>query len=109
MKKILIIWLLLLWTFIVTWCSDSGVENPEIIDEEVSIDADDACEDEDCEYEWWWERSTVITDMCAEEEWKIEDDMCLYPDWTFCYLDDMTVNECYRWLLKYGVDNIEND
>ena len=97
---------MLLWTIVLTWCSDSDVQDPEIINNDESVHVE---EDENYEYEWWWERSTVITDMCWDEWWKIEDDMCLYPDWTFCYLDDMTVNECYRWLMKYGVDNIEND
>ena len=97
MKKALMIWLVLLFTVTFVWCSDSW--NDKISESDYAV-VDD--------YEWWWEWIAVMTDMCEEEWWKIgeiEDDewetqeACLYSDWSYCELNDLSVNQCYSWLM----------
>ena len=95
MKKILMIWLLFLCSVILVWCSKSiDVNDSDIIDDE---------------NEWWGERITVITDMCGEEWWEIGEitddeweiqEACLYSDGSYCELNDLSVNQCYKWLMK---------
>ena len=58
MKKLFLIWLLFLWGFILTWCNDikdwPGMERDDNIPE-------------------WWERITVVTEMCEEQWWVVEE------------------------------------
>lgn len=50
-----------------------------------------------------------MTDMCEEEWWEIGEitddewenqEACLYDDWSYCELNDLSVNQCYKWLMK---------
>ena len=77
---------------------------------------DEFCYLEDMEDWWcdllypgWWEWITVVTDMCEEEWWNVQQwnewwdiqDLCYYPDETFCYLDDLADGSCHKWDMKY--------
>ena len=97
MKKSLIIFLILLFSVAFEWCSN-------LLNDKMD-NSDSVIEDE---YEWGWERIAVMTEMCEEEWWKIgeiEDDewetqeACLYSDWSYCELNDLSVNQCYSWLM----------
>ncbi len=56
-----------------------------------------------------WERITVVTEMCEEEWWKVEQrlewwekqDVCRFPDESFCYLEDLSIEECHKGDIKY--------
>ncbi len=60
--------------------------------------------------EWWWERITVVTNMCEEEWWTIDErwdfsdrkGVCNYPDNSFCYLDSLLIGECHKWDIMYN-------
>ena len=62
----------------------------------------------------WWERITVVKEMCEEQWWKIEEwnewwdtqDICFFPDESFCYLEDLAAWSCEKWDMKYYDDNL---
>lgn len=95
MKKLFLIWLLSLWSLSLTWCFEildwPGMER---------------------EIPEWWERITVATDMCNEQWWKIEEwnewwdtqDICFFPDESFCYLEDLAAEICHKWEFYYFED-----
>lgn len=97
MKKSLLIWLLFLWTVMLTWCFDikdwPGMEKD-----------DDLLE--------WWERITAVTEMCEEQWWVVEQwlewwdkqDVCYFDDKTFCYLEDFAAWNCKKWDMSYISD-----
>jgi len=97
MKKLFLIWLLFLWSLSLTWCFEildwPGMER---------------------EIPEWWERITVATDMCNEQWGKIEEwnewwdtqDICFFPDESFCYLEDLAAWNCEKWDMKYYDDNL---
>ena len=92
MKKLFLIWLLFLWGFILTWCNDildwPGMER---------------------DVNEWWERITVVTEMCEEQWWNVEEwnewwekqDVCYFEDKTFCYLEDFAAWKCKKWDMSY--------
>ena len=92
MKKLFLIWLLFLWGFVLTWCN-------EILDWP-------GMERNDNE---WWERITLVTEMCEEQWWNIEEwnewwerqDVCYFDDKTFCYLEDFAAWKCKKWDMSY--------
>lgn len=57
----------------------------------------------------WWERITVVTEMCEEEWWLVEEwlewwdtqDVCYFDDKTFCYLEDFAAWTCKKWDMSY--------
>ena len=61
----------------------------------------------ECEWlhEWWWERITVVTDLCNEEWWEIQDwedqELCVFDDGSFCYINDLVVDSCHKWDMVY--------
>lgn len=65
----------------------------------------------DCEWihQWWWEWITVVTDMCEEQWWSVEEwnewwerqDVCYFDDKTFCYLEDFAAGKCKKWDMSY--------
>ena len=89
MKKLFLIWLLFLWGFVLIWCNDildwPGMERE------------------------WWERITVVTEMCEDQWWTIEEwnewwerqDVCYFDDKTFCYLEDFAAWKCKKWDMSY--------
>jgi hypothetical protein len=68
MKKLFLIWLLFLWGFVLTWCNDildwPGMERE------------------------WWERITVVTEMCEEQWWVVEQWNEWWEKQDVCYFDD---------------------
>lgn len=64
--------------------------------------------------QWGWERITVVTDMCNEQWWEIQQwnewwdtqDICFFPDESFCYLEDLAAWACEKWDMKYYDDNL---
>ncbi len=62
----------------------------------------------------WWEWITVVTDMCNEEWWEIQEwnewweiqNVCYYPDESFCYLEDLAADICHKWDMKYYDDSL---
>ena len=86
MKKILLIWLLFLWSITLTWCID-------IMDWPWMERGNDATE--------WWEWITEVIDMCEEQWWTVEwqdlDAFCYFEDKTFCYLEDLPSWNCKKW------------
>ena len=65
--------------------------------------------------QWGWEWITVVTDMCNEQWWEIQQwnewwdiqDICFFPDETFCYLEDLAAWACEKWDMKYEDDIVE--
>ncbi len=65
----------------------------------------------------WWEWITLVAETCEEEWWKIEEryewwekqNVCFYPDESFCYLEDLAIEKCHKWDMKYYDEEIEND
>ena len=62
--------------------------------------------------EWineWWEWITVATDMCNEqwgsiEQWHVSwhmQDVCIFDDKTYCYLEDLAAWNCEKWDISY--------
>jgi hypothetical protein len=102
MKKSLLIWLLFLWGFILTWCNEildwDGMERDDNIPE-------------------WWERITVVTEMCEDQWWVVEQwfewwdtqDVCYFDDKTFCYLEDFAAWNCKKWVMSYINDGVVYD
>jgi len=86
MKKLSLIWLLFLWSAILTWCFD-------IMDWPWMERGDDTTE--------WWEWLTEVIDMCEEQWWTVEwqdlDAFCYFEDKTFCYLEDLPSWSCKKW------------
>ena len=66
-------------------------------------------------YPGWWERITVVKDMCEEEWWSVQQrnewwdiqDVCFYPDESFCYLEKLAAGDCHKWDMKYEDDIVE--
>ena len=64
--------------------------------------------------EWWWERITVVTEMCEEEWWKVEEwqewwdiqNVCFYPDESFCYLEELASDDCHKWDMTYYDEDV---
>ena len=48
--------------------------------------------------EWWWERITVVTDMCEEEWWELDywnwAEICVFWEDNRCYFDDLAYWSC---------------
>jgi hypothetical protein len=48
--------------------------------------------------EWWWERITIVTDMCEEEWWKLDywnwAEICVFWEDNRCYFDDLAYWNC---------------
>ena len=48
--------------------------------------------------EWWWERITVVTDMCEEEWWELDywnwAEICVFWEDNRCYFDDLAYWNC---------------
>jgi hypothetical protein len=49
--------------------------------------------------EWWWERITVVTDMCREQLWEIDyieywDWICRFNENERCYLNELADWNC---------------
>lgn len=49
--------------------------------------------------EWWWERITLVTDICEESAWQIDyiengDWICRFNEYERCYLNDIAAWEC---------------
>ena len=92
MKKLFLIWLLFLWGFILTWCND--IKDWPGMERDVNE---------------WWERITVVTEMCEEQWWNVEEwnewwekqDVCYFDDKTFCYLEDFSAWKCKKWDMSY--------
>ena len=92
MKNFLLIWLLFLRSIILVWCSEP-TDWPWM----------------EGNVEQWWERITVVTEMCEEEWWKIQEwnewwdiqNVCFYPDESFCYLEDLAADNCHKWDMRY--------
>lgn len=135
MKKSLLIWLLFLWSITLSWCFDImdwpwmereilyPMAEQKCIDNDGKITTDETwtpiCiffENEYCslenmekwDCEWihqWWERITIVTDMCEEQWWVVEQwlewwdtqDVCYFDDKTFCYLEDFAAWNCKKW------------
>ncbi len=145
MKKSLLIWLLFLWSVILSWCNDImdwpwmereiqyPVAEQECIDNDGEITADanwipicvffeneyctlENMEKWNCEWihQWWWEWITVVTDMCNEQWWVVEQwfewwdtqDICFFPDESFCYLEDLASWACEKWDVTYYDDTL---
>ena len=93
MKKFTLFFCLLLFSLTFTWCLKNWWNTDD--------------------NEWGWEWITVVTDMCEEEWWVIEEwnegwekqEVCFYPDESFCYLENLASNDCHIWDMYYG----END
>lgn len=66
-------------------------------------------------YPGWWERITVVMDMCEEEWWSVQQwnewwdiqDVCFYPDESFCYFENLAAGSCHKWDMKYEDDIVE--
>ena len=66
----------------------------------------------DADFPERWERITVVTEMCEEEWWKIEErnewwdtqNVCFYPDESFCYLEELASDNCHKWDMYYTDD-----
>ena len=43
--------------------------------------------------EEWWEIGEI-----TDDEWEIQE-ACLYSDGSYCELNDLSVNQCYKWLM----------
>ena len=103
MKNLFLIWLLFLWGFVLTWCFGNW-EN-SLLWRLWWFDIKDwpGMERE------WWERITVVTEMCEEQWWNIEEwnewwerqDVCFFEDKTFCYLEDFAAWKCKKWDMSY--------
>ena len=67
------------------------------------------------DYPEWWKRITVVTDMCEEEWWSIEElyewtdkqNVCYFSDDSFCYLDDFAADSCHKGDNKREESNYE--
>ena len=48
--------------------------------------------------EWWWERITIVTDMCEEEWWELDywnwAEICVFWEDNRCYFDDLAYWNC---------------
>ena len=48
--------------------------------------------------EWWWERITVVTDMCKEQWWEVDNkdwsEICFFWDDNRCNLDELADWSC---------------
>ena len=99
MKKYLLIWFLFLYSITLTWCFD--------IMDWPWMEKDDGILG-------WWERVTVVTEMCKEEWWKIEEwnewwdiqNVCFYPDKSFCYLEELASDNCHKWDMFYADNDL---
>ena len=106
MKKLSLIWLLFLCSFTLTWCFGNW-EN-SLLWRLWWFDIKDwpGMERNDNE---WGERITVVTEMCEEQWWNIEEwnewwekqDVCYFDDKTFCYLEDFAAWKCKKWDMSY--------
>ena len=65
-------------------------------------------------YGWGWEWITVVTDMCNEDWWEIQQwnewgetqDVCYFSDESFCYLEDLAADLCHKWDMRYYDDSL---
>ena len=111
MKKLFLIWLLFLCGFTLTWCFGNW-EN-SLLWRLWWFDIKDwpGMERE------WWERITVVTEMCEEQWWTIEEwnewwekqDVCYFDDKTFCYLEEFSAWKCKKWDMSYINDGVVYD
>ena len=68
----------------------------------------------DFDNQWWGEWITAVTDMCNEEWWEIQEwsewweiqNVCYFPDESFCYLEDLAADMCHKWDMKYYDDSL---
>ena len=115
MKKSLLIWLLFLCGLTLTWCFGNWSNGNSLLWRLWLFDIKDwpGMERDDNVPEWW-ERITVVTEMCEEQWWKIEEwnewwdiqDICFFPDESFCYLEDLASWACEKWDMKYYDDTL---
>ena len=116
MKKLFLIWLLFLWGFVLTWCFGNWSNGKSLLGRLWWFDILDwpGMERDDNE---WWERITVVTEMCEEQWWNIEEwnewwekqDVCYFDDKTFCYLEDFAAWKCNKWDMSYINDGVVYD
>ena len=143
MKKISLIWLIFLWCAVLSWCFDImdwpwmemayPEAEQECVDNEWEVTTDfewnsicifyedercylDDLESWKCEWlhQWWGEWITLVTQICEEEWWRIEEwnewwdkqDVCFYLDGSFCYLEDLAAERCHKWDVYYSDDNL---
>ena len=105
MKNLFLIWLLFLCSFALTWCFGNWSNENSLFWRLWWFDIKDwpGMERE------WWERITVVTEMCEEQWWNIEEwnewwerqDVCFFEDKTFCYLEDFAAWKCKKWDMSY--------
>lgn len=115
MKKSLLIWLLFLCGLTLTWCFGNWSNRNSLLWRLWLFDIKDwpGMERDDNVPEWW-ERITVVTEMCEEQWWKIEEwnewwdtqDICFFPDESFCYLEDLAAWSCAKWDIIYYEDDL---
>jgi len=98
MKNLFLIWILFLWSIILSWCNDikdwPGMER--------NIDGGG---------EWF----SVAEWYCADEWWKLEmweeggdyQPVCYFDeDESFCYFEDMYDGLCHKWDLYYYYEEL---
>lgn len=110
MKKSLLVWLLFLCSLTLTWCFGNWNNGKSLLWRLWWFDIKDwpGMEREGDNTEWW-ERITVVTEMCEEQWWVVEQwlewwdtqDVCYFDDKTFCYLEDFAAWNCKKWDMSY--------
>ena len=83
MKKLFLIWLLFLWGFILTWCND--------IKDWPGMERND---------NEWGERITVVTEMCEDQWWTIEEWNEWWERQDVCFFDDKKKHNKNRKISK---------
>ena len=118
-----------LWSVILTWCIQI-MDWPWMEKETKYLKAEEACIDnwwkitEDNKWTticvlWWrwtnlvdiekYQNSGSIPIYCEEEGWKYriwyewfeQQEVCLFDDETFCYINDFSNHKCEKWDMKY--------
>jgi len=110
MRKLFLIWLLFLCSFTLTWCFGNWSNEKSLLWRLWWFDIKDwPWMERDDDIPEWWERITVVTEMCEEQWWNIEEwnewwekqDICYFEDKTFCYLEDFAAWKCKKWDMSY--------
>ena len=109
MKKLFLIWLLFLCSFTLTWCFGNWSNGNSLLWRLWWFDIKDWPGMERDDNTEWWERITIVTEMCEEQWWNTEEwnewwerqDVCYFDDKTFCYLEDFAAWKCKKWDMSY--------
>ena len=96
MRKTLLFWLLLVWSFALVWCQKSDWDDMvwQVDGNEWFAVAEWYCEDE------WWK-------LEVWEEWGDYQAVCYFEeDESYCYFDDLYDWSCHKWDLYYYYEDL---